>query len=134
MLLGALFTTSPSSVVSTTPLIASEPASAPTKTPVEPSSDPSQSSQNEIGLPIGFGVSVGALLLLGLVYLFLRERRRRAHAQKMTDRASRAEQGKGINGVQSYEMNGTSLPQELEHVEHRLEILSQEVYEANGRF
>ena len=77
-------------------------------------------------------MSVGALLLFGLVFLFLRERRLRVHAQKMADGAFRATQGKEINGIQSYEMNRTTRPQELEHVEHRPEILSQEVYEVNG--
>ena len=69
-------------------------------------------------------MSVGALLLFGLVFLFLR--------QKMADDAFRVTQGKEIKGIQSYEMNRTTIPQELEHVEHRPEILSQEVYEANG--
>ena len=128
------FTTSPSSVISSISLIASEPAPTPTKTRVEPSSNPSQPSRNSVALGTGIGVPVGALLLFGLVFLFLRERRRRVHAQKMTDNAFRAAQGEEINGVRSYEMNGTSLPQELEYVEHRPEILSQEVYEANGGF
>ena len=126
------FTTSPDSVVSSISLIASEPASTPTKTPVEPSSNPSQPSRNSVALGAGIGVSIGALLLFGLIFLFVRERRRRVHAQKMTDPAFRVTQGKETNGVRNYEMNGTSLPQELERVEDRPEILSHEVYEANG--
>lgn len=63
--------------------------------------------------------------------MFVHERRLRIRAQKMTD-PFRAAQGIETNGVQSYEIHGPSLPQELDHVEHRPEILSQEVYEANG--
>ena len=130
----SLFTTLPSSVISSIALIASEPAPTPTKTPAEPSSNPSQPSRNSVALGAGIGVSVSALLLFGLAFLFLRERRRRVHAQKMTDLALKTAQGKETNGVRNYEINGTSRPQELEHVENRPEILSQEVYEANGRF
>ena len=128
----SLFTTSPSSIISSIALIASEPAPTPTKIPVESSSNPSQPSRNSVALGTGIGVSVGALLLFGLVFLFLRERRRRVHTQKMADHGFKATQGKAINGIRSYEMNRISIPQELEHVEHRPEILSQEVYEANG--
>ena len=73
---------------------------------------------------------MGALLLCGLVLLFVRERRLRIRAQKMIH-PSRASQSVKTNGVQSYRIPGPSLPQELEHVEHRPEILSQEVYEAS---
>ncbi|KAM0804507.1 hypothetical protein BDR22DRAFT_885754 [Usnea florida] len=127
------FTTSPSPVVSTTSLIASEPAPTPTKTPVEPSFNPSEPSRNSVTLGTGIGVPVGALLLSSLVFLFLRERRLRIRAQKMTD-PFRAAQGIETTGGQSYEIQGPSLPQDLDHVEHRPEILSQEVYEANGGF
>ena len=127
----SLFTTLPSSVISSIALIASEPAPTPTKTPVEPSSNPSQPSRSGVALGTGIGVPVGALLLCGLVLLFVRERRLRIRAQKMTH-AFRAAQSIETNGVQSHGISGPS--QELEHVERRPEILSQEVYEANGGF
>ena len=124
------FTTSPSPVVSTTSLIASEPAPTPTKTLVGQSSNPPQPSRSTVALGTGIGVPVGALLFCGLVLLFVRERRLRIRAQKMIH-PSRASQSIKTNGVQSYRTPGPSLPQELEHVEHRPEILSQEVYEAS---
>ena len=128
-----LFTTSPSSVVSSISLITSEPAPTTTTTPVEPASKPSQPSRNSVATGTGIGVSVGALLLCGLVLLFVRERRLRIRAQKMTNPV-RAAQSTETNGVQSYGIPGQSLSQELEHMEHRPEILSQEVYEANVHF
>ena len=129
----SLFTTSPRSVTSSLSLVAPEPAPTPTKTQVEPSSNPSQPSRSGVALGTGIGVPVGALLLCGLVLLFVRERRLRIRAHKMTH-ALRAAQSIETTGVQSHGISGPSLPQELDHVEHRPEILSQEVYEANGRF
>ena len=125
------FATSPSPVASSISLIASEPAPTPTNTPAEPSSNPPQPSRRNVALGTGLGVSVGASLFIGLVILFVRERRLRICAQKMTD-PFRAAQGLETDDVQSYEMHGPSFVQELDHVEHRPEILSQEVYEANG--
>lgn len=98
---------------------------------------------------------MGALLLFGLVYLFLRERRRRVHAQKMTDdayttaegtervrdremdrerdRERYRERGSRDTTASDYEMPGYPLPQELEYVGHGPEeICSQEVHEIHG--
>ena len=129
----SLFTTSPSSVITSTALIASDPTPIPTKIPIEPSSNTSQPWRSSVALGTGIGVPVGALLLCGLALLFVRERRLRIRAQKMTH-PFRAAQSIETNGVQSYGISGPSLPQELEHMDHRPEILSQEVYEADGRF
>lgn len=86
---------------------------------------------------IGVGVPVGVLLLFGLVLLFLRERRRRVHAQKLTDdaytTAEERERERASKAARQYELHAHALPQELEYVQHGpKEILSREVYEANG--
>lgn len=144
-----------SSVATPTSTSHSEPAVTPKPTPIEPSSGPAQLSRKSVAVGTGVGVSVGALLLFGLVYLFLRERRRRVHAQKMTDdayttaegtergrdremdrerdRERYRERGSRDTTASDYEMPGYPLPQELEYVEHGPEeICSQEVHEIHG--
>ena len=87
----------------------------------------------------GVGVPVGALSLFGLAFLFLRERRRRVHAQKMTNDAYTAaherERERGNTTARDYVLRNHTLPQELESRQRGPnEIDSQEVHEANGGF
>ena len=86
---------------------------------------------------IGVGVPVAVLVLFGLVLLFLRERRRRVHAQKLTDDAytTAEERERASKAARQYELHAHALPQELEYVQPvAKEILSREVYEANGGY
>ncbi len=80
---------------------------------------------------------MGVLSLFSLVLLFLRERRRRIHAQKMTDdaHATAEERERQSKTIKPYELHDYASPQELENVHHGpQEISSREVYEANGGF
>ena len=133
--------TSPSSVASSTSPSLSEPAVTTTPTftlpatPAELPSSPPQPSHKSVAVGIGVGVPVAVLVLFGLVLLFLRERRRRVHAQKLTDDAytTAEERERASKAARQYELHAHALPQELEYVQHvAKEILSREVYEANG--
>ncbi|CAD6569713.1 MAG: hypothetical protein ASARMPRED_003115 [Alectoria sarmentosa] len=100
---------------------------------VEQSSKPAPASKSSAAIGTGIGVPVGVLLLSGLVLLFLRERRRRVHAQKMANSAYRVARARETNGVRNHELYAPSLPQELEHVQKRPEELSSwEPHEAVG--
>lgn len=135
--------TSPSSVASPMSPSLPEPAvtttltSTPTPTPVEPSSGPAQPSQKSVAVGTGVGVPVGVLSLCGLVILFLRERRRRIHAQKTRDDAytTAEERERKSKTTKPYELHNYASAQELENEHHGpQEISSREVYEANGGF
>lgn len=100
---------------------------------VEQSSEPAPASKSSAAIGTGIGVPVGVLLLSGLVLLFLRERRRRVHAQKMANSAYRVARARETNGVRNHELYAHSMPQELEHVQKRPEELSSwEPHEAVG--
>ena len=79
---------------------------------------------------------MAVLLVCGLLFLFLRERRLRILAEKLkTDAytaAQKKENNRGSTTARDYGMPN-HLPQELESVPQRpKEIDSQEVYEVNG--
>ena len=115
----------------------SNPTSTLTLTPFEFSSYPAeQSIQKPLAVRTGVGVPVAVLLLFALFFLFLSERERRIHAQKMADDAQRQwERGrkKASKTARDYELLDHPLPKELEYVPHCLKKRdSRAVYEANG--
>ena len=135
-----------SSVASPTLPRLSEPAVTATIIPTGLSSGPAQPPQKNIALGTGIGVPVAALLLLGMVLLFLRERGRRLHAQKIANDACSAaearererkkeremDRAKGIT-TRDYELRDRWVPQELEYVPHApKEIDSRDIHEMNG--
>lgn len=134
--------TYPSSVASPTLPSLSESAVTVTTISAGLSSGPSQPSRKHVALETGIGVPVAALLLLGLFLLFLRERRRRLHAQRIADDAYAAaearereremKRAKAVTTARDYELCNDWLPQELEYVPHSpKEIDSRDVHEMN---
>ena len=112
---------------------------APVTTPVDPSPCPVQSSDKSVVVGTAVGIPLAVHFLFGSAFLFLRERRRRIHAEKMCDDAHAAAQEKEkemereIMMAKSYRLRNQDFPQEMEHVPRGpKEIDSQELYEANG--
>ena len=133
------FVSSPTSSISSEPAFISTSTFTPTQATVGPSSVPAHTSQKSVAVGAGVGVPVGALSLFGLVFLFLRERRRRIHAQKTTDNVytaaqERAREREGTTAG-GYSSRNHILLQELESRQRGPnEIDSREVHEANGGF
>ena len=129
--------TSSSSVVFSTSPSHSEPTLSPTPTSLKSSFNPPRPSHKTLAIGTGIGVPVALLLLFGLIFLFLRERRQRIHAQKMADDANTAAKMKKAERRSTPAMDCTlchhHLPQELDGVPHGpKEIDSQAVYEVEG--
>ena len=103
--------------------------------PVELPSDVVQHSHQSPAIEIGVAVPVAVLLLCGLVFMFLRERRLRILAEKLKNDAYSAVEKKETDSGSTTARNCgfCNHPQELEYVPHGPEeIDSQEVHEANG--
>lgn len=137
--------TIPSAITSPTSLNPSESAVRPTPTSVGLSSDSAPTSRKGLAVEAGVGVPVAVLLLFGLILLFLRERRRRIHAQKTTNGActaaeeregeSQRDEDRESSTARTYESQDHRLPQELEYLPQGPgEIDSRDVHEASGGF
>lgn len=82
---------------------------------------------------------MAVLSLFGLTFLFLRERGRRIHAQKVANDAYSAaearETEKASTTARDYELEDRRLPQELGYVPHSPnEIDSGQLHEVDGDF
>lgn len=80
---------------------------------------------------------MAVLSLFGLIFLFLRERGRRIHAQKVADDAYSAakakETEKASTTTRDYELEDRRLPQELGYVPNSPEeIDSRQLHEVDG--
>lgn len=80
---------------------------------------------------------MAVLSLFSLTFLFLRERGRRIHAQKVADDAYSAAEmrmtEKASNTARGYELEDHRLPQELGYVPHSpKEIDSRQLHEVDG--
>lgn len=80
---------------------------------------------------------MAVLSLFGLTFLFLRERGRRIHAQKVADDAhsvaKEREMEKASIAARDYELEDRRLPQELGYVPHSPEeIDSRQLHEVDG--